>query len=407
MRKRNDLLRVSVLGMDQRTQTTFTYFLRGPCKNRAIVVSDESAEVYIIDVDGIHGKDLFVQERKKFPWRPIIVVSLASPDDPQAIFVRKPVKPVEMLAALEEARLILASPDSRGKESALEGSKEKDPPDPDIGSTETVVVKRSRNSNKQIHGSAHSTAMLLDDQSYSKFVGTVADIDPNIQEQVLAAHYQRKDYLQAYVQSAIKLANSKNRILTLNCGWKPITIFPHTREIWVDSDDKQLRAFCVLPIRSISNIDMSDAKSGSGISVTAVNHSEESQSHDPERFQSMDAFLWKLALWTSNGRVPAGIELSYPVYLRVWPNLSRLVVIPHALRIAALLIEKPRSLLDVAATLRIPQQYVFSFFSGAYALGIAGQARRTVDIAVAPRPLKATENCGLLQKIMSRLRIHL
>lgn len=402
------ILKVSVLGMDERARAAFDLFLRGPCRNRAVSVSPESSEIAVIDVDGINGRELYQQHRKDYPYCPVILVSLTSPDDPRAIFVRKPVKPVEMIAALEEARMVLDSPQSRSEEKPPQPE-----PNPQVelsataepeGVDATVAVKPAVAANSRTRRSTHQTAMLLDESGYSAYVGTVADIDPQDPEQVETAHYRKNDYLQGALQSAIRLAVRKKRILRLNCGWKPITIFPHSGEVWVNADDKQLRAFCVVPIGSMTSIDMNKARSSS-VSVTAVNPDTLSGVQDSEKFQPIDALLWKIALWTSNGRVPAGIDLNHPVYLSCWPNLSRLVVIPHSLRIAALMIEHPRTLPDIAKLLKVRQQYVFSFFSAAAALGLAGQAKRESDRVVAADEVPARRNGGLLQRIIRRLQV--
>ncbi len=393
-----EALKLSVHGMDDRSINTFYLFLQELCQNEGVLVSDQSAQVSVIDLDAMHGGDIVAQQKKVYPHRPIIALSLATPKEQDLIHVRKPIQASEMLAAFTKVRQVLSRNLNLESENKSDGDSDIDSP---------IVVQRNIKSLSQVHKAAHTTAMQLDEQAYSSFVGGVRDIDPSDPEQVELAHYDSQKYLQAYVQSAMKLAVSKNRILRLHCGWKPITIFPHAREVWVDSDDKQLRAFCVVPIKSVSAIDVGGTCKASKIRVTSVDLSQESGSHDPSRFQSMDALLWKLALWTSNGRIPAGVRLDQPVFLRHWPNLSRLVVIPHALRIASVMVGQPKTLLEIANALQIPQQYVFSFFSAAWALGLAGPVKRQSDGLVhAATAIPAhKEQGGLLQRIISRLRI--
>jgi hypothetical protein len=119
----------------------------------------------------------------------------------------------------------------------------------------------------------------------------------------------------------------------------------------------------------------------------------------------MDAFLWKVACWASKGRYPVSIDISHPVYLKSWPNFTRLLITPHALRISALLIRGPRTLGNVAEVLDIKPQYVFVFISAACALGLTGQARREADVLVAQTlEIKSNKNKGFLSRIMSKLR---
>jgi len=186
--------------------------------------------------------------------------------------------------------------------------------------------------------------------------------------------------------------------MQLNSGWSPVIIFPQNDEVWLDADDKQLRAFSGLVIANTL-----DGK----ISTTPLTFESSSLSRSLDKFHSMDAFLWKVACWASKGRYPITIDVTHPVYLKHWPNFTRLLITPHALRISALLIRGPRTLANVAEVLNIKPQYVFVFISAAYALGLTGQARRESDALIAqsqPVEIKSNKNKGLLSRIMSKLR---
>ena len=172
-------------------------------------------------------------------------------------------------------------------------------------------------------------------------------------------------------------------------------ILPYTHEVWLDVDDKQLRAFAGLAINSHS------AKS---MSLSSVELEGSSFSKKMEGFHDVDNFLWKLAIWTSKGRYPKHIDIHRPVYLKQWPNFTRLVVTPHAMRIAALLIRGPRTAMSIANDLKIKPQFVFVFISAANVLGLLEQATRQVDEVIAPAEVKPSQSKGLLNRILGRLR---
>ena len=111
----------------------------------------------------------------------------------------------------------------------------------------------------------------------------------------------------------------------------------------------------------------------------------------------------KLACWASKGRYPDFLDIKRPVYLKSWPNFTRLLITPHALRISALLIQGPRTLPNVAEVLNIKPQYVFVFISAACALNLAGQARREVDELFQPPEIQPNKSQGLMSRIISRL----
>jgi hypothetical protein len=389
-------LRVGVLGMDDKARAMLEMFLQGPCKNRAVLTEESSAQVSIVDMDGLHAKNFLAEEKQRQPRRPIILLSLAAQEELGTIYVRKPVQAERMTLALEEARRVLVNGSGKyhaGRTSA--GARQQ-------GTKSRTFSEKRLISRPPAKKAAHRSVMLLDETSYSALIGSAPDIDPRDPRQVQSAYYDPREFLQAYVQSAVNLALSKKRILRLNTGWKPILIFPHSREVWVDADDKQLRAFCMVPIKTISSVDVTGS-GASGISVTPVSMMP-GEAGDPAKLQSVDAFLWKLAIWTSAGKVPRGTDLKRPVYLERWPNMTRFVVTPHALRIAALLIEEPRSLVGIAEVLQIRQQYVFAFFSAARGLGLAGQVKTPAKaVGLTPPPTPRRKRSSVLRKILKRL----
>ncbi|MCI0655085.1 MAG: hypothetical protein L0Y38_09765 [Methylococcaceae bacterium] len=404
---RNGPLRIHVRGMDDRSLSTFKLFLQGPCRNQAVPVDEQTAEVTLIDLDGLNAFEVFERERARFPGRPLMVSSLRRTDLSGTITVSKPINAPGMMAAIAEAKAMLsagASPADTHREKIPHGKPETDR-DADVRDRVPAIQERKPKVRIEPRRSTHQTAMLLDERAYSTYVGAVADININDPHQVAKAHYDKRKYLQAYVESAVKLARSRKRILQLNCGWQPITIFPHSNEVWIDADDRQTRAFCVVPIHSILDLDVVGADLNPRSIISPISPDRINADRDPGKFQSIDAFVWKVALWTSNGRVPEGIQLDQPVHLDRWPNLSRFVNIPHSLRIAALLIEAPMTLIEIAKTLNIRQQYVFSFFSAAMALGLAGQSLHPQSRDNASPARVEQQRPGLLRKILNRLKV--
>lgn len=114
----------------------------------------------------------------------------------------------------------------------------------------------------------------------------------------------------------------------------------------------------------------------------------------------LDQVLWQAALETSAGRLPVGVDPAATVYLKSWPNLTRLHRTPHALRIAALWATRGASLLETAQSLKIAQRHVFAFYNAALALDLitddGGQIRRS-------QRGKAKDNRGLLTRLFGWL----
>ncbi|MDD1627973.1 MAG: hypothetical protein LUQ26_10965, partial [Methylococcaceae bacterium] len=319
------------------------------------------------------------------------------------LYVKKPVKTDDLLFALSEAGTMLSAKkkpshqvSSYPENATTRQSQES------IAQTESrlspeknQVKKQAANTNEQKKTSKHQTAMQLDEGKFNAYIGSVPGLDVNDPKQFPDAVYNPKDYFQGYVQSALMVAETKKQVMHLNSGWKPLIIFPHNHDIWLDADDKQLRAFAGVAINKIS---------GPGMTLTPAEPSAASIQGGLEKFHDKDAFVWKLAVWTSKGRYPSALDIHRPVFLRHWPNFTRLVITPHALRISALLMESPRTLPEIAQVLNIKPQYVFVFISAAYALGLIGQTKREADEIFQPSVIKKSEQQSLLSRIIGKLR---
>ncbi|EIC30608.1 MULTISPECIES: hypothetical protein [Methylomicrobium] len=386
-------LTVALHGMDERSRKIMMMFLQGPCRGKVVVIDDDDSDVDIFDGDMPASKKLLSEHLGTAREKPTIVLSLQDFNHEGVLQVRKPVKTDDMLSVLNEAKIQLADFARKKAEKqavlAVAETKQNDEFEPQP--LKTYVMDRDERGKI----SKHRTAMRFDEKGFQAYIGSLSDIDVNDPAQFANASYDPKDYFQGYIQSAFMVCRAKGQIMQLQSGWKPIMIFPHTHEVWLDADDPQLRAFAGIRLNQSST---------SKMSISPVNGQTMGLGGSLDKFQSMDAFLWKLACWTSKGRYPRMIDYTRPVYLKCWPNFTRLLITPHALRIAALLMQGPRTLPNVAQVLDVKPQYVFVFASAACALGLMSQAKREADNLVQPPEVKATKGQGLLSRIMNKLR---
>lgn len=113
----------------------------------------------------------------------------------------------------------------------------------------------------------------------------------------------------------------------------------------------------------------------------------------------LDDLLWRAGLLTASGRLPIESDPNRPVYLRHWPNLTRISAIPHAVRIAALWSARGASLVETATLLNIPQRHVIAFYNGALALDLITEDGSQIRRA----QRKAGRNRGLLTRLLGWL----
>jgi hypothetical protein len=146
------------------------------------------------------------------------------------------------------------------------------------------------------------------------------------------------------------------------------------------------------------------------INIKPVSQQELEEVLGSKDLTRLDAFMWKVALYTSKGRLPRGMDFNKGVYLTRWPCMTRLLLPPHAMRISALLTQKPHSLFEAARRMGIRQQYLFAFVSAAHAIGLIGQKALPVEAETAPETAKPDkiaqpERQSLFRKILSRLKL--
>jgi hypothetical protein len=385
-------LKVALYAMDERSVRTMVMYLQGPCKGVATVVDAASADIDIFDGDNINAKKLLAERLTKSSTRPLIILSLQNAKLDNALYVKKPVKSEDMLGALAEVKARLdrdARPSINDSHVLAETSIN------DTVADKPILRTYALNKDERNKTTKHQTATQMNEAAFGAFIGSVQGVDVNDPRQFFNASYRPGEHFQGYIQSAIQTCHERGEILEVYSGWRLIILFPQSREIWLDADDKQLRAFAGLKLENTP---------GSKMSLSPLKQEPSALANSPEKFQSMDTFAWKLACWTSKGRYPDSLNIELPVYLKNWPNFTRLMITPHAMRIAALMVQEPRTLGDIASILKIKPQYVFVFISAAHALGLVGQARREADVLVVAPEIKPSQKQSLLSRIISKLR---
>ncbi|MGR8930596.1 MAG: hypothetical protein ACU836_08135 [Gammaproteobacteria bacterium] len=383
-------IKVALFGMDPRTLKTMELYLKGPCRGIAIVVEESEAEIDIIDADFATAGEILSTRRELNPQRPIILLSLQILKVENTHFVQKPVKAEQLTGVLSKIKSELSGSTKQTRMAPGPSSVDARAP------TGEPLPIDQKELDQQSDKTAKKRRLFEDNEGgYAVFLGTLSGIDFDDPDQLRHASFDPRKYFLSYVFSAYKVACHENRTLQLKSIWKPLVIFPDARQVWLDADDKQLRAFAGVEQNKMfaSNINLGP--------IDGVAFKEGKQA---ENFQDMDVFIWKLAVWTSKGRFPQGLEPNHPVYLKYWPNFTRLLLTPEAMRIASLLLQGPRTPLDIVKVLDVKPQYVFAFISACHSLGILGRSERRVDEIIAPEPPKHSKKQGLLSKILHKLR---
>ncbi|MET0070382.1 MAG: hypothetical protein ABW096_10100 [Candidatus Thiodiazotropha sp.] len=373
--------RLAAIGMDQRQRSALRMLFSSRCNKRYILTEEASSEICILDLDSFGGEQKWKEFRDRHPQWPLILVSINDHQvsDRNTLFVQKPIPVERLIAAIETHRNNLSGANDLDHQSAVDdapGVAAKSSPRQDSFAKKAVSTRRA--------------ASLMSASQEQAFVGTSPDIDPENPDQVEKIVYNPEHYLQGLCQQALNQAVRYNRAVGIAGPWPQITLDIERNRVWLAGTEKQLRPFCTLPDATLE--------------VELIPQAEEWSPSADAKVYPLQAFIWQLALWASRGRLPQGTKIHQPIYIRRWPNFTRLVITPYAMAIAALWAQQPRSLLDTASALNIPQRYVFAFYSAAHAIQLAGETRRAVDTLIQPPAVEGSTNRGLFGRLLDRLR---
>jgi hypothetical protein len=417
-------LRVSVQGVTEKMRNTLQYYFHGPCNDGYELVDEALSELSIIDLDGLDGQQNLDNHRNNNPDKPLILLTVNDEEIDGAILVHKPLKTENLASALETVRQKIRSninlpdgpiekipvdcaPTEKGIRKLIEkvpipDNKPVDKTKEQNNSQLEKILKQNVSTEVKIEkllvtqtssrSETNQAAKFLDVRDDHSYIGSAPDIALNDSKQLEKAQYNPEIYFQGYIGQAVSKAGTTGQavLLTIPDGW--IVIRPDTQAVFINIQESKLRAFSALPITDET------------ITKSLLEKSNLSDYSQRATSTSLEQLLWKSAIWSSRGRIPIGTNLTLPISLKHWPNLSRLLLSPHALRIAALWSEYPCSLLDTAKTLQIPQRYVFAFYSACHAIGVASVQQGSSEVITKAMPEKKNNKRAFLGRLLERLK---
>ncbi|HGX92245.1 MAG TPA: hypothetical protein ENK35_02905 [Candidatus Tenderia sp.] len=412
----NHSLRLAVYGFDDRSRETLRLAFEGPGKGCGVLVDDSSAEAGIFNMDAANASELWSDYRSRFPERPTIIMAIRDPNIAGTFYVPKPVRIDAMIRAVEDVRR--AMPHNQADMSIVLDLEDSIPaavragvatasaaPVATASVAEEVAVASPETAEPEAAGASVARAVPA--------AGTVKKepVPQAIKARVASTpketsrretYYDPLELLQGQIQDALDQANKKYVAVQLNIqvdenDWQSITFLPGVKRVLTTLSDEQLKHLCSTPL-DLLNCTIKRHKGDETFNMIRKVTDEKSG-------QSLDVFLWKVVVWSSKGRLPAGTNLSNPVKLKHWPNLTRFYPIPNAMRIATLIIDQPRPLPLVIKVLNLPQSHVFAFFSAANAIGLVAnnEGVGASPVAEAATPQKHKHH-SLFGRILKRLR---
>ncbi len=430
-------LPLDLIGATRRTRQTLELLFENRTGGRYRFVDSDQAQAVIVDLDGLRAREEWRRYRERHPRRPALLLSLQEhPCEAPDQMIRKPFRTGELLQAL--ARLEASLPDTLADNIPLTATGGGVSPaplpvaapapvvplrsgTPPVGEERTTPTRERRRTtvsrttagvreplsrttgslsepgSRTMAGFFDLTAVVPDhevpeQERFREICGEHPDIDPEDAQAVAEILLDDRDHLLRRLRN-ILLATSDStptRLLTLR-GRHHLLLYG-VSQIHSDLTDSALQALAADPI-SDEEIEIAPRPFSPG----------EVPWNGAMISQRTDAFLWKLSLWTYRGRLPAGFDLTQRVYLRHWPNLTRLLEVPDAMRISALWLEHPMTLPFTARALQIPQRHVFAFYNAAHSIGLAGIVKRESDALMEQSIPHRSPQRGLFNRVLDHL----
>lgn len=390
-----DSVKIHATCLDERSYKVLSFFFQKYCHGRCEMASEDQAKVFLINMDSPDSEQHYARLLKHHKNIPMILMALKPRETGEHYFLRKPMIADHLLAIIDEIvnKKTAHSTIAQKTDSLIV---ELDPTQAQLV-PETPAVESKPN---QKSSSSHA-AQLLGTKEDLSFVGDTKDIDLSDKLSLASIQFNPDHYLMGFIVQAYQLAKKEHCTVKITGLLRTVTMFPDTSEVYVDLTDRQLQPMCVVDLNNKTGL----IKRSDIVIEKTTREKEWSSCTKAHCFQSLDLFVWKVALWTSRGRLPEDVDVTHPVYIQAWPNLTRLIVTPYALKIIAFWLPEPRSLTNLVTALTIPQRYIFSLFTASYYLGLAGQARRDSDELVVPTPIiTPTNKTGLFSRILNKIR---
>ena len=388
--------------MNERTLQMFTMFLNGPASGHCEIVDDGTHEAVIIDLDGLDSPHIWLDVRRKFHG-PVIVLSVVEKQLNNAFWVAKPVNAEAFGATVKKVHEALSNPPATPNKSPppeIKPTPHVAPPPvaPPAASPVTPVAKAQDVAEKKAESTSPAAQLMSEemDEKSQNCCGELQDPayrDSSAQSQLF---FDPATTLLGIFREAMRLTMESGVAKIERTGAHPMYVGSGKDFASTPMPEPYLRAVCA---RSISE---------SPISVALVDLEPKAIgiSEDP-RLRRLDNMLWKISLWSSRGRVPLGTSLTAPIRLRRWPNIPRLLMVPHGMRIASLWRLEPSGLLVTAQKLGIPYRFVFSFYTACQSFGLVEQLaespRETSSATQSTPPTISNEKRGLFGSLLKKL----
>jgi hypothetical protein len=374
----------ALIGGDLRLQQMLERVFEGPGKGTYRIVPFGMAQALIVHLD---------TEGAIAQWRslnadpevlPTVFISTSFVEPPPgALFLLKPVLLNELLVTLARLRRLSRIDDISGEvtldEDALAAAAAADVRP--SGAIAAIVEARSIMAQPPLVVAPIEEACADPAHAFDLFgcsdpavlVGACPDIDLALGEAPANAFTALQGTLLAHALRAYEQSTSEGIALEVRVREEPVfALLPEQRLAALLIDEHRVARMC--RDRTFASIAVRPLNANRLAAAFARAVTDRARMRRPEEL------IYSIGAHTFRGRLPEDTDVHAPVFLRAWPNLTRVPRLPDAMRIASVWTRTPLSLLRTADTLAIPQRHVFAFYAACWSAGLAGPSRRVAEV---------------------------
>lgn len=354
-------MKVCLMDMDERTRQSMALVL-GHRGDDITLADFETADIAVVDLDHERAPETFVAIHARRPALTAIGLSARADAAWEDITVlKKPVSANRLIEAIQKqagvespAARLLAAADAAGALAARSGQAKRRPETP---------------------------APLAHDQQHFDPANYLLGI---LLDARIEAMRQRAVALITFYGDRVILADAKSGVVRTNLTSSQARGFA-------------LSAFDAGAQASTATIGMDRPQ------VRFISYADAGRYADNTYVIAEESFMWMLGSVTSRGRLPAGLKADERVYLRRWPNLTRIHHSATEMRIVAYWMRQATSLAEIIAALDVSAREVYGVYAAAWAAGLAGRARREVDGIWEAPAVEVPRERGMFASILGRL----
>ncbi|MHB8116833.1 MAG: response regulator [Acidithiobacillus ferrivorans] len=336
----SDSILVRSIGMDARKEAVFRMAFKMFTRRHYQLLDTgdtQTPAVTIIDVDGAEGMAIVHRLHSEQPEQRILLTSVSPQADSVFPVLQKPVRMETLFPALES---LLNGGPAPGKPAGRSGA--------------TVMPIRPEVTIPALSAAAVPSSTAANPSAPKPITAPAATPRPApVLRPEEIRHFNPQAGLLGLLQmirrdqSSVVIVDGQQRII--------LQLDPIADQAILLADDEHLKSLAReehprLQMRAPNNTDV--------------------PAHASTRRLTLQSLLWQMGAWTADGRLSQQLQINAPVQLKQWPNLTRLTMLPDALRLAAFLARSPVSPALTVKMLRVEPHDLFNFLAAADSLGL-------------------------------------